>query len=212
MHLVTRIQETRGRPSQRKVFLNGALAFSCSVNVVARFRLREGLTLSDEQVGEVLGGQVRQQCFDKAMRLLQARLHSRAELSRKLARQKFAALVIAGVLDDLARMGYLNDQQFATDRALSAARHKLHGRERARAELMKSGINGPVLEQALDDAYGDADAIAPARQLAMKKAPALRRLGPVVARRRLVGMLQRRGFEYESIKSIVDEVLGTGDE
>jgi hypothetical protein len=29
----------------------------------------------------------------------------------------------------------------------------------------------------------------------------------VVARRRLVGMLQRRGFDYDSIKPVVDEVL-----
>jgi len=36
------------------------------------------------------------------------------------------------------------------------------------------------------------------------------KLEPAVARRRLVGMLQRRGFDYESIKPVVDEVLGRG--
>jgi hypothetical protein len=34
------------------------------------------------------------------------------------------------------------------------------------------------------------------------------KLEPAVARRRLVGMLQRRGFDYASIKPVVDDVLG----
>lgn len=38
----------------------------------------------------------------------------------------------------------------------------------------------------------------------------LAKLDPAVARRRLVGMLQRRGFDYDAIKPVVDEVLGPG--
>ncbi len=47
-----------------------------------------------------------------------------------------------------------------------------------------------------------------ARELARKQAPRLKRLDPMVARRRLMGMLQRRGFEYETIKPVIDEILG----
>jgi SOS response regulatory protein OraA/RecX len=47
-----------------------------------------------------------------------------------------------------------------------------------------------------------------ARALAMKQATRLRKLDPQVARRRLVGMLQRRGFDYDSIRPVVDEILG----
>jgi len=56
--------------------------------------------------------------------------------------------------------------------------------------------------------YSEHDSTAVARQLAEKQAPRLKRLDPAVARRRLVGMLQRRGFDYESIKPVVDQVLG----
>jgi hypothetical protein len=36
----------------------------------------------------------------------------------------------------------------------------------------------------------------------------LKKLDPQVARRRLVGMLQRRGFDYDSIKPVIEEVIG----
>ena len=51
-------------------------------------------------------------------------------------------------------------------------------------------------------------------QKAIRRAYAarLKKLDPLVARRRLVGMLQRRGFEYEAIKPVVDEVLGNSSQ
>ena len=67
-------------------------------------------------------------------------------------------------------------------------------------ELLKAGVKNDVAERALDDVYDAADSLEVARRLAMKQAARLRKLDPLVARRRLVGMLQRRGFEYEAIK------------
>jgi len=212
MPRITQITEQKRRPNRRSVFLDGRFAFGCSVNVVARFRLREGLEVSAEKLREIEQGAVKQECFDKAMRYLQTRLHGTSELRRKLARQEWGEAVIDAVLADLARLGYLDDARFAKTKALSAAEHKKHGRRRAFVELMKSGVKGDVAEKALDQVYDTHDSTAVARQLAMKQRDRLLKLDPVVARRRLVGMLQRRGFDYDSIRPVVDEVLGSREE
>lgn len=212
MPVITQITEQKRRENRRNVFLDGAFAFGCNLNVVAKFRLREGLALTADQVQQILQGEVKQDCFDKAMQHLESRLHSRAELERKLKRREYGPAVIGAVLDDLARMGYLNDAQFARTRALSAAQHKHHGRRRAFMELIKRGVKGEVAEKALDDVYDAHDSTVVARELAVKQLPRLKRLEPMVARRRLVGMLQRRGFDYDAIKPVVDEVLGRGAE
>jgi hypothetical protein len=36
----------------------------------------------------------------------------------------------------------------------------------------------------------------------------LKKLEPGVARRRLAGMLQRRGFDYDDVKSVINEAIG----
>ncbi len=212
MPVVSRISEQRRRANRRNVYLDGKFAFGCNLNVVAKFRLREGLNLSAEQVAAIQQGEVRQECFDAAMKSLERRLHSRAELRRKLSRKEFGDAIVDGVLDDLARMGYVNDERFAKTKALSAAQHKQHGRRRAFVELRKAGVESNVAGRAVEDVYDVTDSLAIARQLAQKQAPRLRKLDPLVARRRLVGMLQRRGFNYDEIRPVVDEVLGYSDE
>lgn len=208
MPTITKISEQKRRENRRNVYLDGRFAFGCNLNVVARFKLREGMTLTAEQVRAIEEGEVRQECFDKALEYLGLRLHSRAELSKKLARREYGDAVIGAVLDELARLGYVDDERFARTKALSAAEHKKHGRRRAMVELLKTGVKGEVARRALDQVYDAQDTLAVARQLAEKQAPRLKRLDPQVARRRLVGMLQRRGFDYEDIRPVVDEVLG----
>jgi regulatory protein len=210
MPTITRISEQKRRQNRRNIYLDGTFAFGCNINVVAKFRLREGMTLSADQVRQIELGEVRQECFDRAMLALGSRLHSRAELHRKLTRREYGETVVNVVLDDLARLGYVDDERFARTKALSAAQHKHHGRRRALVELRKSGVGASVAERVLEDVYSTHDSTAVARRLAEKQALRLKKLEPVVARRRLVGMLQRRGFDYESIKPVVDEVLGRG--
>jgi regulatory protein len=208
MPIITKISEQKRRGNRRNVFLDGAFAFGCNVNVVAKFRLREGMELSAERVGEIQLGEVKQECFDQAMKYLEARLHSRAELQRKLARREYGPAVIEAVVGDLTRMGYLDDARFAQGKAMSAAHHKHHGRRRAMVELAKAGVRGEAAEKAIQQVYSETDSTAIARELALKQVPRLRRLDPTTARRRLVGMLQRRGFDYEAIRPVLDEVLG----
>src|SRR5688500_15682683 len=197
MPVITRIVEQKRRANRRSIYLDGAFAFGVNLNVVAKFKLKEGMTLTPDQVRAIEQGEVRQDCFDTAMDYLSRRLHSRKELRTKLARKEFGEAVVDSVLADLERLGYLNDEQFAKTKALSAAQHRHHGKRRAMVELLKTGISGDVARKALDDVYDKTDSLATARELAQKQAARLSRLDPMTARRRLVGMLQRRGFEYD---------------
>ena len=210
MPIITQISEQKRRANRRNVYLDGVFAFGCVLNVIAKFRLRVGMTVSEQELAAILRGGVRQECFDHAMKFLSMRLHSRSELRRKLSRQEYGPALIDEVLEDLARLGYLNDEQFARTKALSASQHKHHGPRRAMVELLKAGVQGNVARDAVAEVFESGEAAQNARLLAEKQAPRLRKLEPAVARRRLVGMLQRRGFDYETIKPIVDEVLGRG--
>jgi regulatory protein len=208
MPVITKITEQKRQPNRRNIFLDDRFAFGCNLNVVAKFRLREGMALTEDQVRAIEEGEVRQECFDKATEYLGMRLHSRSELQKKLMRREYGEATINFVLDELTRLGYVDDLRFARTKAHLAAERKKHGRRRAMVELMKSGVKGDVAKQALDHVYDSHDTLAVARQLAEKQAPRLRKLDLTVARRRLAGMLQRRGFDYEDIRPVIDEVLG----
>ncbi len=209
MPIISKISEQKRRENRRNIYIDGEFAFGVNLNVVAKFRLREGMTLTTDEVAEIAQGKVRQECFDRAMRSLESRLHSRSELKRKLMRHEYGDAVVEGVLSDLQRLGYIDDARFAKSKALSAAQHKHHGKRRAMMELMRSGVKGDVAKVALDEVYDATDPVAEAKALAEKQKARLQRLDPAVARRRLVGMLQRRGFDYEAIKPVVNAMLGS---
>ena len=212
MSVVTNITAQKRTANRRNVFLDGRFAFGCHLNVVAKFRLREGLSLSDDQVRAVRDGEVRQECFDKAMAYLQSRLHARSELSKKLMRREYGPTIIDAVLDDLVRLGYVDDARFAQTMAQSGAERKKHGPRRAMVELARRGVSGEVARRAVALTYEARDVMAIARELAEKQAARLRKLEPAVARQRLAGMLQRRGFDVGDIGSVIDEVLGAIDD
>jgi regulatory protein len=204
---VTRIVQSKRRPNWQQIYLNGQRTFACKTTVATKWNLRIGINLDNSQVQEIQHAELVQECRDAALNLLSHRLHSEAELSRKLLRKEYEQQTIDTVLDSLRRLGYLDDQRFAMTKTLSAMQHKQHGRRRAYVELLKSGVKSDVATRALDGVYNTADSAAVARQLAMKKAVSLRKLDPITARRRLAGMLQRRGFDYETIKPVIEEVL-----
>ncbi len=209
MPIITKITEQKRRANRRTIYLDGVFAFGCNINVVAKFRLREGLSLTREEIKKIEQGELSQECFDAAMKFLERRLHATSELRRKLKPREYPANVIEEVLEKLTRLEYLDDARFAQVKAQSAATHKHHGRRRARAELMKSGVTSEVTDIALNRVYDDkSETRDVARQLALKQAPRLKRLDPQTAKRRLVGMLQRRGFDYDDIRPLIDEVLG----
>ena len=53
------------------------------------------------------------------------------ELFKKLSRHEYGDGIINLVLDDLTRLGYVDDARYARTKALTAAEHKHHGRRRA---------------------------------------------------------------------------------
>jgi regulatory protein len=212
MPSITRIIPQKRNENRRNIYLDGHFAFGCNVATCARFRLQVGMEISADDLRAIEFGEVKQECFDKAVALLTLRLHSRAELFKKLGRHEWGDGVVDAVIDDLTHMGYVDDARFASQKAESAAKHKLQGRRRAFLELIRSGVNGDVATKAVAEVYGKNDSAAIAKKLCEKNAARLRKLEPHVARRRLAGMLQRRGFDYETVKIAIEDTLGADGE
>ena len=212
MPTITLIEEQKRRPNRRNVFIDGGFAFGCNVNVVARFRLREGMAIDAALRKQIEEGEVQQEAFDQAMRLIKGRMQSERELRTKLRRREYGDAAIDTVLENLKRLGYVNDEKLALDRAAQQAKVKKVGRRRAIQELSKSGINRDTAERAAARAYEGVDPRAAALEVARKKASTLSRFDALTARRRLVGFLQRRGFDYETIQYALERALGQSEQ
>ena len=202
MGTISRLAEQKRRGNRVSVYLDGTFAFGCNKRVAERFGLKVGKELSPEDLESIARGEVRQECFDKAMDYLSRRMHGREELRRKLRRGEFPEETIEVTLTRLQELKYLDDAEFARQK-LEQGQRKMMGQRRVMADLLRSGISGGVAREAVREHFQDDKAKENARLLIDKNMPRLLRLDRVTARRRLVGLLQRRGFAYEEIKDLV---------
>lgn len=143
--------------------------------------------------------------YDRVIRLLTGRAHSRVELIRKLKARGASAAVALEAVDKAASQGYVNDAEYARMYARLARDQKGMAPLRIRAELAKRGVEPHHVEQALGEVFAETDIAEQACALAQKRA--LRLSGDIQSRRRrLAAFLERRGFPAHVTLSAVDAV------
>ena len=87
-------------------------------------------------------------CYLAAMRILNYRFNSEAELRRKLRAKKFEPGEIDAVIERLHREKWLDDSRFAGAFTRTRANRKI-GRRRIARELQAAGVSGEVAARAV---------------------------------------------------------------
>jgi regulatory protein len=144
--------------------------------------------------------------YRHAVRLLQRGLLSRAELYRRLLKRQYPKPEIEATLAELVRLGFIDDARLAADRAAIGAGNKF-GRHKVQRKLRAAGIDSQVARRSVDQAFADTDERATACELLLRKLPGWSTLEPGARYRRAVGMLRRRGFGSDVIRSAIADAL-----
>jgi len=133
----------------------------------------------------------------RALRLLSAREHSRAELERKLVSFEETPGSLAKALDELQAKGFINEQ-----RVLESVLHRRSaklGTTRIRQELQGKGLAPEAVQQAVEQLRGTE--VARTREVWRKKfgtPPA-----DAAERAKQMRFLAGRGFGAEAIRKVV---------
>lgn len=141
-----------------------------------------------------------------ALDQLATRQRSEHELRATMARRNVPADIIDELLERFTEVGLIDDEAFASSLATTRATVGQRGRYRIRQELAAKGIDREVAEAAVSDIDPE-DEMEAALALAVKRARSLAALEPHVARRRLAGVLARRGFPSGVVSAAVAKAL-----
>jgi regulatory protein len=141
----------------------------------------------------------RPSAWNAALALLALRGRTVREVRGALRRRGYAADEIAETIGRLTDARYLDDAGFARNWVAARAQRNGIGPIRLTRELRAKGIADAEIAAALDALADEWDPAAAADAAARRKARSLAGLPPEVARRRLAGHLERRGFSPEII-------------
>ena len=144
-----------------------------------------------------------------ALRLLEVRARSRAELAQAMAKKDVPAETIESVLDRFEEVGLVDDATFA-GLWVEGQQRRMKSTRALRQELRLKGVDSEVIDEALAETADDADYQA-ALALAQKKMRSMGGLEPHVRYRRLAGALARRGFAPGLCHRVLSEVAVGSD-
>jgi len=106
----------------------------------------------DREVKDV--EKARERTMNRAVKLLAAKPRSIAELRERLLEKPWTnENVVEQVLDKLKSYGYLDDEQFALDTAMSQVRSRPQGRRRLEQAMSRKNLDRETIKLAIDAAY-----------------------------------------------------------
>jgi len=151
-----------------------------------------------------------------ALRFLEARSRSIAEVRRRLTGAGYQAELVEGAITRLVELGMLDDAAFGAAWLESRDRARPRGERALRQELRLKGIDGALVDQLLGArAAGsdDVDRLAAERVL-VRHAAALGRVADQrVRRQRAYALLARNGFDAPTCAAVVaDWLRHSGDD
>jgi regulatory protein len=198
---ISGLEIQKNNKSRVNVHLDGEYAFSLGLMEAAP--LRKGQMLSDADIARLQEADSLTQAYERAVRFLANRPRSTTEIRRKLAEKKTPSAVVETVIGRLQAAGYLNDAEFAKYWVQNRRESSPRGAMALRMEMREKGVPSSII----DDVLADQDSETLALKAAEKKARTLRRSTKQDFRQKMTSFLMRRGFDYETVRSVVDRLI-----
>jgi regulatory protein len=189
------------------VYLDDDYAFGIHQDVMIRHSVLKGAHLTVEMQEQILADDALARAKSTAMNYLGSKARSTHEVRQKLSQKGFGAETAERVVDRLEELGYLDDADYARRYAESRFAAKGYGPQRIRQELRRRGVSDQHTQAALEELLETADPLEAAREQAEKRWQRLAsETDPRKRRKKLGDFLVRRGFGFDVIRQVTDEL------
>jgi regulatory protein len=197
---ITALEPQARHPNRFNLYIDDRFAMGLSAFVAAR--LRVGQVLSDAEMTALDSEENLEDAHEKALRFLEPRPRSTAEVRQHLLKKDVPADVVTRVIEKLTGAGLLDDAAFAKYWVENREEFRPRAGRALRFELKRKGL----ADTAISDAIGKIDESESAYRAGLARARRLSTLEYREFRDKLVAFLARRGFSYEVAKRAAERL------
>ncbi|MBI4033198.1 MAG: regulatory protein RecX [Candidatus Blackburnbacteria bacterium] len=141
--------------------------------------------------------------YNKILRFATLRPRSEKEINVWFKRKKIPTKLHERVFNRLKNLGLVDDKAFASWWIEQRLTFRPKGRRAIFFELRQKGVSEDIIEDVLGT-IGFPQEVELARDLVAKKLPRFKDFPVEEKKKKLVGLLVRRGFSWETIRKAVD--------
>lgn len=200
MARITAIEAQARRPNRFNIYIDDQ--FAMGVSDIVAVKLRIGQTLDDAARAALEQAEARETAHEKALRFLEARPRSAAEVKQQLAKKKIAPEVIAHEIQRLTDAGLLDDKAFAKYWVENRETFRPRAGRALKYEMKRKGLSDAAIATALkglseDDSAYRSGAARARRWYGLEHREFLQKM---------LGFLVRRGFAYDTSKQAAERL------
>lgn len=197
--LVTAVEPRRKALSA--LYIDGEFAMKLDTETLLINHIKTGVEISDEQLHQLIEDSNNKRAKEKALWLISYRDHSKKELIDKIKRTSSEESAVAAV-ERLTELGLVNDEAYARRYYKELTQGSKHLSPRgARYKLMEKGIDRELIDAIVDET--DIDEREQIRIIINSKYKNFYTDEKI--KKRAVSALQRKGFRFEDIRSVMEE-------
>lgn len=150
----------------------------------------------------------RKKYLENVYRYLGIRNRSEKEIRDYLTKKKAEPEIVEHIVELLKKQKFLNDEEFARGWVRQRAQFRPKGKSALKFELIQKGISTDIIEKVLVEEQEDIpDQLTQAMRLIEKRVAKLKGAPRQEIYNKVGAFLARRGFDWDTIKRSIDEVL-----
>ena len=196
---ITSIKQQAKRADRYSIFVDGKYAFSLREAMLLERGLATGQDLTKEQLGEYKRLSADDKLYNRALRYVALRPHSRWEVNFYLERKGASPTLIENILNKLSDIHLLDDRAFAQTYVNDRRLLRPAPRRKIILELKKKRIAEDIIQEVVGN---DSEDEATALQAVIARK---RRQTKYQDDAKLMPYLARQGFNYGDIKAALSK-------
>ena len=204
---ITALQIQERDKERINVFIDHTFALGVSLRTLQEQTLHKGKVLDEYAWEQLVRAEQLDKSYNAALHFLAARPRSVQEIRTRLKRKEYPEDHIDAAIERLKRIGLVDDDAFARWWIENRSQTRPRSARALQAELMRKGVDRATIEAQLATLVSADDEHDHARTVAQK---AFRRYqnekDKTTFQRKMGAYLGRRGFGWDIIKPILDEL------
>ncbi len=198
--VVTGLKVEARRRGRVRVEIDGALTLVVAKPLAASLRL--GQRVTDDDLASLARAEAVEEAVQRGLRLVAIRPRSERELAEALSRARVPEPVQQEALARLRETGAADDRAFAQAWVENRQAFRPRSRLALKVELRRKGVAADTISATLEGLSDEEAALQAARAVGRR----LQGLPHEEFRRRLGGILARRGFDYSTVRPVVERL------
>lgn len=202
---ITKIKSQKNK-NRLNIYLDNKFAFGTFKEIADKYNLREGMEIDEAFIEDILKIEEQQKANNYALNLLNYRWRTEKEIRDRLIKKEYDENIIEETISYLKNYNFIDDKRFAEIYTEQKIKNKKLGNYRIKHELYNKGVSQEIIEEVLEK-YNDTE-YERALELGRKKIKSYKNDDIQAIYRKLGGYLQRRGYSYDCVSSVLKELLG----